>query len=104
MTISLYGYTSDDLEAVRGLIERALSLTLNYRQTRYRSFYGAGLPGAEMFILQRNRDRIDDELMEEGHPHMQLLLYVIHSPHTIVLEQLLIDITGACLLERRDEA
>jgi hypothetical protein len=102
---TLFGYESDDIEAVRGAIERTLGVALSHRQTRYRSFYGAGMPGAEIFILQHNRDALDGELMEERHPQMRLLLYASDSDsrRAMGVERLLIDETGAHLLGRRDE-
>ena len=76
-TDDLYGSLDDELERVRAAMERAMGITLYACHSRYRGHhYCYGDPGAEVLILQRNWDPLDQECMEDQFPEVRILLYV----------------------------
>lgn len=98
----LYGFTGDELEAIRGMIERALRITLHKDRNQYRGiFYSVQDLDGETFILQRNWEPLDNEPMEEQYPDMSVLLYVQNTRRASELELLLTTTTSGQLIRRQ---
>jgi hypothetical protein len=74
----LYGVEAPSLEAARLIVESALGLAFEERDSSYHggTYYAAGSREGEHFILKLNLDLDDNEPAEVDFPKSPALLYV----------------------------
>lgn len=74
----LYGFTSDNLQAVRSMLESSLSIRFDERESEYHEgeYFQWGKNQNEHFVLKRNIDPYDREPSETTFPTHQILFYV----------------------------
>ncbi len=74
----LYGCIADGIEAASLMLGSALNLSFDERESSYHcgKYYLWGQTSGEHFLLKRNRDPYEDEMVESKFGDYQLLLYV----------------------------
>lgn len=83
----LYGFLSDDIDAVRNLLEISLDIQFEIRDSDYQGgeYYKWGKTGNENFVLKRNVDPIDEEPAEMSFPGHKVLFYANDTPRSAYL-------------------
>jgi hypothetical protein len=101
-TFDVYGVSAADLESARSLVEDAIGIELEPRESSYRGgdYFGLGGPGGENFILQANHDAVEDEWAESQHRDVPFVLYVSESRRADQLRAALDATAGIRLLRR----
>ncbi len=102
-TFDLYGFNTDDLEAARLGIERALGIRLVALESLYLGgdYYRLGYGDEEQFVLRRNIDLLDGEPAELKFPQAQILFYVNATSRPEEIEKLLTKLPDIALLRRK---
>lgn len=87
----LYGYPTGSLDAIKNLLESALDIKFQERESYYRcgKYFRYDYPTQGRLLLQRNHDEIEDEWTEEAHHNIDLLLYAEDIPPQLELEGIL---------------
>lgn len=77
-----YGLVAESLDSACALLERAIALMLEARESSYRvgDYFGLGPSHKGEVILQRNYDDVEKEWTESKHQDVPFLLYVSESP------------------------
>lgn len=85
----LYGFMSDDIEGARTILEFALGIQFNIRESDYQGgkYLQWGETNDEHFVLKRNVDPIDGEPAEMAFPVHQILLYVNDTGRSADLQE-----------------
>ena len=103
-TYDIYGFGTDDMDAVRCAIEEALGIHFEEHESSYLGIYFLfGDPGEEQLRLQRNIDPFDGEAAEQNFPETPLLLYVDHTQRCEEIESTFAAKLPAAKLLRRDQ-
>jgi len=81
----LYGFRDADLDEQRRVLEEALTVQFEARESLYRggAYYRYRIAGEADLVLQCNYDALDDEPAEEDHPEMKIILYVDGDPDCV---------------------
>ncbi len=103
-TYDLYGFTHNDLEGARILVERALGIRFVPHESSFiGDYYLFETAGEESFKLRSNVDPLDGEPAELDFPDIGVLLYVDGTERAKELEHRLItNIPGLRLLRREE--
>jgi hypothetical protein len=108
-TAGVYGFASEDLEAARALIERALSIRLEVAESDSPSRYFRGdVPSGPSVQIRRNIDHSSWQRSDSArknafppwHPDYGVLLFV-HGPAQEIIEERLRVVPGLIFLERK---
>ncbi|HJZ55098.1 MAG TPA: hypothetical protein VKE74_09080 [Gemmataceae bacterium] len=97
-----YGFGGDDLARVKTVIETALGIHLEARESFYRGgdYYLAKLPGGDQVALQKNLDLVGGSLRHEEYPEVGLLLLVSSSNRADEFRERLMQVEGIRHLTR----
>lgn len=78
---ALYGFMSDDIDSARKLLESALGMQFDRRDSDFQGgeYFQWGKTDGEHFVLKRNIDPIDGEPAEMAFPAHRILFYVNDS-------------------------
>lgn len=102
----IYGLETDDMELVSSLIEKALGIKFEERESYYSggTYYNCGDdPEEENFSIQQNYNAIDEEWEEEDYTHLQTLFYVNNTEMGDHLRTLLENaIPGIVLIDSKE--
>src|SRR5262245_5895732 len=100
----LYGFKKIGLEDTRNSIEKALGLRMESHESLYRcgNYYRVGNDGEENFILQKNFDPFDNELLEGEDQELEVILYVNETSRAQEIERLLTERLPEITLLRRE--
>jgi hypothetical protein len=103
-TSDLYGFRSDDIEAIRSRIEALFGLPMEAHESSYipaEEYYRLELPGGERLSLQKNYDAAEQQWVEEDFSAMAVLLYVEAQDRADELRQRLVpSLEGIEFLQR----
>jgi hypothetical protein len=103
-TYDIYGFGTDDMDAVRCAIEEALGIHFEEHESSYLGIYFLfGDPGKEQLRLQRNIDPFDGEAAEQDFPEKPLLLFVDHTRRCEEIEKTFAAKLPSAKLLRRDQ-
>ncbi len=101
----LYGFSSDDLKETKNLLEAALGIHFDARDSTYEGgdYFHHEERDGEDFMLKRNVDPFDDEPAELFFPTYPILLYVNHTLRSENLQQKLAQVEGNLVLLRHED-
>lgn len=102
ITSDLYAIPSNDLEALKTLIEKVLQIQfVRHESDSLGGNYYRFKQGEGELILHFNRDAIDDEFIDDRYPHCGLLFHVEEMSNYQEIEKILKEkIPGIILVER----
>lgn len=85
----LYGYPTGSLDAVKNLLELALGIEFQERESYYRcgKYFRYDYPTQGRLLLQRNYDEVENEWAEEEYRDKALLLYADDISQQLELEK-----------------
>ena len=77
-SIDVYGFQSDNINELAQRLSGILNIEFSLHDSLYRggAYYRSAIPGKEEFVLQRNKDLVDNELAEPEFPQFPILLYI----------------------------
>lgn len=101
----LYGFSSADLKEAKNILEAALSIHFDARDSAYEGgdYFHHGERDGEDFVLKRNVDPFDDEPAELSFPTYPILLYVNDTLRSEELQQKLAQVEGNLVLLRHED-
>jgi hypothetical protein len=99
----LYAINTDNLNEASVLVERALLISLEGRESTYEGgvYFRSGNKSGENFVLKRNIDPFDDEPVEQAFPEARILFYVNDTRRQAEIQDALV--RGGFVLLRSEE-
>lgn len=90
-TYDLYGSLSKDIHAAKHILELALGIKFEGRDSWYQGggYFQWGSAGGEHFVLKRNSDPIDDVPSEMSFPAYKILLYLNDTVRSTELQEII---------------
>lgn len=85
----LYGVLSDDIEAAQKILETALNIQFEIRNSDYQGgdYFQWGKADNEHFVLKRNIDPFDGQPAEMSFPVYKVLFYVNDTARSADLQE-----------------
>lgn len=104
-TYDLYGVHAESIQLARALVEKALSLSLEERDSSYHRgpYFAYGKMGGENFELKMNLDPFEDVPAEEQFSDFRFLLYVNNTTRSNGLTSALSDGSRSIILLRHED-
>jgi hypothetical protein len=104
-TYDLYGVDTESIQLARALVEKALSLSLEERDSSYHRgpYFAYGNMGSENFELKINLDPFEDVPAEEQFSDFRFLLYVNNTTRSNTLATTLSDASRSIVLLRHED-
>jgi hypothetical protein len=101
----LYGVHAQSIQEARALVEKALSLSFEERDSSYHRgpYFACGEMGNENFELKMNLDPFEDVPTEEQFSAFRFLLYVNNTTRSNGLATILSDGSRSIVLLRHED-
>lgn len=104
-TYDLYGVDAESIQLARALVEKALALSLEERNSSYYRgpYFAYGKMGSENFELKVNLDPFEDVPAEEQFSEFRFLLYVNNTTRSNELTTALSGANRSIILLRHED-
>lgn len=103
-SFDLYGFTQNDINTIRILVEKAVGILFEAHNSSYLggNYYRCGVVDSEHFILQQNLDLVDNEPIEPEYSEFPVLLYVNRTKRPEELTRLITKLCDGVVLLRHE--
>lgn len=101
----LYGSVSGDINEAKELVESALGVKFDLRESEYQGgeYFQWGATVGEHFVLKQNVDPVDGGVAELSFPTYSILLYLNDTPRSRELQEKIRQESGNFLLLRHED-
>ncbi|MPS29594.1 MAG: hypothetical protein E2576_01070 [Alcaligenaceae bacterium] len=101
----LYGFMPDDIDGAKDVLESALGMQLDARDSYYQGggYFQWGKTSDEHFLLKRNVDPIDGEPAEPSFPKYKVLFYANDTSRSESLQKMIDEAAKGFVLLRHED-